>query len=877
MASSVLESSEEKTNGFKLMRLIVDGGTEALKNIFLKIHPGNLQTVLYAHHTTLNRLFKTKRIIKQPQWDILYPQPPKIPNIQEFDITLLFILLRNICSLSPPSTGWNAMPISSDKSREANIVRIKLFRNNFFGHVPGTDVTRLDFEARWKDVSSTLLGLGLHQAEIDRLKAEECGEEEVNRVRKKWSECDREIVSKLHGLEKKHKEIHEHLSEGFKKILSKIDGSEKMPKKVNELSHDSSKEAKSLSDDILNKSLHCCDFKKEIQLLVESFTEGTREWVFEQVLAWLNDKSSDNRAFIISGPAGMGKSTVAAVACRNFSEHLAACHFFQYTNSRYNNPKIFLQSLAWQLCDALPEYKQNLIRQLLSGNKAERLNDINIEGLFSMLFKEPLTEISGQDKYLLIVIDALDECRQEEKDELIDLIKNHFHKFPKFIRFLITTRSENDIARKFKKFNPVFLERDNQRNLDDLRLLLEDKLKTRLKLVARERLLESLVEKSEGLMLYASFLCRLSENNLINLSTESLPSGINEIYELYFNRLRNELKILCIDAVRFLSFLGVIAVAKRALPLPLIEKGLLISPVKDLSDAKGTSLKIFNCLSSLLVIKDECVSFSHKSVKDWLLASDHDFTIHEKDGHKILAELCADKLKKLKQSNVTATYDSGTQYALQYGIEHMLRAEREELMDNIIDLENVHAAVCYDVDTTLINLAYLVSLYRVLSERSQATVNSLICIIRKFRHILTDIGPQTFLQHVLNEKKGELSINASALLMTRYKGIAFFEFTHENVEILVHSSFSSCSISVEGRYIYTNNGHGSLGITCIQCQQSWESVLLKNTPVPVTNGVVILEEVRGERGKHDKNGAGFFWRHSCNVGFWGEATSFQFL
>ena len=34
MASSVLESSEEKIYGFKLMRLIVDGGTEVLRNIF---------------------------------------------------------------------------------------------------------------------------------------------------------------------------------------------------------------------------------------------------------------------------------------------------------------------------------------------------------------------------------------------------------------------------------------------------------------------------------------------------------------------------------------------------------------------------------------------------------------------------------------------------------------------------------------------------------------------------------------------------------------------------------------------------------------------------------------------------------------------------
>ena len=197
MASSVLESSEEKIYGFKLMRLVVDGGTEVLRNIFLGIHPGNLHAVLSTHHPTLYSLFKTKKIITQPQWDKLYPSPPRIPNIQEFDITLLVILLRNICGLSPASTGWNSMPGSTDNSREANIVRIKQFRNNFFGHVPGTNVSRLDFEVHWVEVGSTLRSLGINQVEIDRLKAEQCGEEEVNRVRKEWNESEKQVVIEL--------------------------------------------------------------------------------------------------------------------------------------------------------------------------------------------------------------------------------------------------------------------------------------------------------------------------------------------------------------------------------------------------------------------------------------------------------------------------------------------------------------------------------------------------------------------------------------------------------------------------------------------------------------------------------------------------------
>jgi hypothetical protein len=299
MASSVLESSEEKIYGFKLMRLIVHGGTEVLRNIFLGIHPGNLHAVLSTHHPTLYPLFKTKKIISQPQWDKLYPFPPRIPNIQEFDITLLVILLRNICSLSPPSTGWNAMPGSTDNSREANVVRIKLFRNNFFGHVPGTNVSRLDFEAHWVEIGSTLRTLGINQVEIDRLKTEQCGEEEVDRVRTEWNESEKEVVRELGRLGKK------------------ID--------------ESLKQVKSSTKDIVSECLHEHDFKYEIQSFYENYTEGTREWVFDQVSKWLKDKLSNNRAFIISGQAGMGKSTIAAVTCKRFPEHFGACHFSNIT------------------------------------------------------------------------------------------------------------------------------------------------------------------------------------------------------------------------------------------------------------------------------------------------------------------------------------------------------------------------------------------------------------------------------------------------------------------------------------------------------------------------------------------------------------------
>ena len=91
--ASVLDSSDEKTNVFKLMRLIVDGGTEALRQTLTKYCPGNLQVVLSTHHHPLLNS-KINKIINQNQWDKLYPAASVSPNINDFDITLLCVLLK---------------------------------------------------------------------------------------------------------------------------------------------------------------------------------------------------------------------------------------------------------------------------------------------------------------------------------------------------------------------------------------------------------------------------------------------------------------------------------------------------------------------------------------------------------------------------------------------------------------------------------------------------------------------------------------------------------------------------------------------------------------------------------------------------------------
>ncbi len=469
----------------------------------------------------------------------------------------------------------------------------------------------------------------------------------------------------------------------------------------------------------------------------------------------------------------MGKSIIAAVACKRFREHFAACHLFQYNNTRYNDPRFFLQSLSRQLCNAVQEYKENLASKL-SGNKGKRLDEMNIEGLFSLLFEEPFTNVRDPGKNLLIVIDALDECREDERKKLVDLIVNHFCKFPSFIRFLITTRPEITIANKFAESNPILLEPNDKRNLEDVRLFVENKLKAMKGNDGPENV-ETVAANSEGLMLQASFLCELSEGSSIH----SLVS-IERIYESYFARLEKEHLKLNVDGNNFLLLLSVIAVAKTPLPLTIL--GRLFSPDEDPLSAGRKLLSLESCVSLHFVIKDECVSFLHKSIKDWLVKPKHLYSINEKRGHETLAHICVSQMEMLKQNKVKPTYDPATKYALQYGIPHLLQTEIKDvqvltkLLVYTTDLEIVHASVCIDVYKTLNNFVSLTryDTYKSLSEKMQERIRTLRNITRNNIYTLKE-KPQLFLKHVVDENLAELSDKASELIMTKYRKLEYFD------------------------------------------------------------------------------------------------------
>ena len=211
MASSPFSSTKETTNYARLCRLLIDVGSQVLRGAFDRIHPQNSLHTLLAKpdvHTKLKSLQK-KRVINPTQWDKLYPARASSVSSAHFDVTLLIVLLRNICNLHPPATGWDDLPFAADKRSEADIARVKYYRNTVYAHASQASVDDATFARYWQEIRETLVRLGgagtAYGEAIDRLAYDSMDPDVENHYQellKEWKKNDDSIKDKLDEIEK---------------------------------------------------------------------------------------------------------------------------------------------------------------------------------------------------------------------------------------------------------------------------------------------------------------------------------------------------------------------------------------------------------------------------------------------------------------------------------------------------------------------------------------------------------------------------------------------------------------------------------------------------------------------------------------------------
>ena len=301
-----MDPLQAQANFNRICQLLIDKGSDALRHALHVVHPAStLAAALHSHRKTLQKL--RYNVINPSQWRLLYPSAGT-PNSNDFDITLLTILLRNICGLSSPTTGWNAMPLTADTSISADILRIKIFRNEVYGHRVSAQYDDSTFEKLWQEISQPLVKLGIPQQEIDELKVAPLSPEEKSYVETlmEWKEQEDTLLEKMKDFENQMVDMRADV----KKLKDTLGTSN-----VSNV-------------DQLTKF----DFKVKVDGLCKKFQEGTRQWFFDELSTWFADEES--RVMILTAGPGIGKSVLSAKVCQDYSERgkLAGRHFWTLGN-----------------------------------------------------------------------------------------------------------------------------------------------------------------------------------------------------------------------------------------------------------------------------------------------------------------------------------------------------------------------------------------------------------------------------------------------------------------------------------------------------------------------------------------------------------------
>ena len=164
---------------------------------------------------------------------------------------------------------------------------------------------------------------------------------------------------------------------------------------------------------------------------------GTRETVLNEIELWAKDYNK-SPVFWLNGLAGTGKTTIAqTVAEHVFADGLLGAAFFCSRDFKdCSNLHFIFPNLAFQLAHQYPAFCSILV-PILQSNP-----DIVYESLYSQMVElivEPLRSVGIST---VIIIDALDECTDDEPQSAILSVIGRFVKRIPWVKFFITGQPE---------------------------------------------------------------------------------------------------------------------------------------------------------------------------------------------------------------------------------------------------------------------------------------------------------------------------------------------------------------------------------------------------------------------------------------------------
>jgi hypothetical protein len=204
--------------------------------------------------------------------------------------------------------------------------------------------------------------------------------------------------------------------------------------------------------------------------------DGTRTELLKQIYGWIQNEerprkrqrlihdvddkrpgdisiSGDFRPipsiFWINGSPGTGKMTIASTVAKECKDMgiLGASFFCSRDDAECSNPKLIFPAIAQQLGLFSPSFQAELATVLTS-----KPDIVYSRVCFQLeeLIINPLRRLGNRFPSCIVVMDALDECRDHGTTSVILSSLSRFVADLRHLKFLITSRPEQQIASVFR-------------------------------------------------------------------------------------------------------------------------------------------------------------------------------------------------------------------------------------------------------------------------------------------------------------------------------------------------------------------------------------------------------------------------------------------
>jgi energy-coupling factor transporter ATP-binding protein EcfA2 len=445
---------------------------------------------------------------------------------------------------------------------------------------------------------------------------------------------------------------------------------------------------------------------------------NTRVEILDTLTQWTVNPTAEQQIYFLQGHAGSGKSTIA----QSFAEwlftdgKLGGSFFYSRESEDRNSMKKMLPTLAFQLAistnpDA-PKFKKSVIESLKAHPGIARMS---LEDQFQHLLVTPATT---SKMTTVIVIDALDECKDEETTSIFLGFLDKNVKYLPNIKFFVTSRPETHIREGFRLkelklvTKTMILHEVPTLSVDnDIMVFLRTRLTSTDAFANRSDVnlpqpwptddqLTALMKKSGGLFIFASTVIKLildKDGNPCKTLDSILSqydgfadegtSGLDELYSQVLGRAFSAKPDKLSSARR--AILGLLVVASDPL------SATAVADILQLEYTNGVKTCL-RSLHSLLIVPDkpsEPIRFHHKSFPDFLMdparCTDPRFFIAKDEHHFVVVQGCFrimnEKLKRnigglkrysknseLSSSERDKCIDESLRYSCRYWHRHLL-------------------------------------------------------------------------------------------------------------------------------------------------------------------------------------------------------------